>query len=114
MIETKSVESKGLACSDVVHVLADRLVELGQWPGFVANLRETSSPHEQVPDIYAEHGKDPVVKGLLNDMGWTDRTLYASQRGRPLHPCEGCERTDCGSFRERGFNRCNGCGYPGQ
>lgn len=36
-------------------------------------------------------------------------------RGTPGHPCEDCGNTEAGSTRyERGFMRCNACGYPGQ
>lgn len=36
---------------------------------------------------------------------------YAKHPGN--QPCEACGRTK-GTFSERGFDRCNHCGFPGQ
>lgn len=41
-------------------------------------------------------------------------TVKKPRRGTPEHPCENCGQTTQGSFNERGFQRCECCGYPSQ
>jgi len=86
---------------EIINALADAL------------LGEVSKRRSEAPFTALGHAVAKVVPtALLDQPERGDRTEKG--RGTPSHPCEECGQTTEGHFVERGFQRCNSCGYPGQ
>ena len=56
----------------------------------------------------------PAGEGQAMFDAYQEYKAKKKNRGSPEHPCEECGQTDKGHFVERGFQRCNACGFPGQ
>ena len=50
--------------------LCDLLLQLGEWPGFVEDLRESSSPERRYPAVADAWGDHVEVRSLLGALGW--------------------------------------------
>lgn len=50
--------------------LCDLLLQLGEWPGFVEDLRGSSSPERRYPAVFDAWGDRDDVNELLSALGW--------------------------------------------
>lgn len=72
----------------------------------------TSTVKWHLTNVYAKARVGSMV-GLIKRIAGA-AGARAPRRGTPAHPCEACSQTSSGSTNERGFQRCNSCGYPSQ
>jgi hypothetical protein len=98
---------------EVMSAMNDELASLGV---MVSELRRMTRAEqlrtlEYLRDRFQQHPVRGEARGEDNPQPAKDD----GPRGTPEHPCEKCKQTTAGAKRDdRGFLRCNTCGYPGQ